>query len=343
VKTEIDRPLKLVGSVGSPYSRKMRSLLRYRRIPFHFIEGGSEPSRSLPPPPLPLMPVVYYPSEGGYEATSDSTFQIRRLEAEFDGRSVIPADPVVAFLDFLIEDYADEWVTKMMFHYRWAIQEDVEHAVRIMPRWYLGVSEASASEFASRFGPRQVDRLWVVGSNEITASLIEESYRRLLGLLESLLQAQPFVLGARPGSADFGLFGQLVELVQVEPASQRIAREISYRVLAWCDALEDISGVEVDESGWPGRDDLAARYGPLLGEIGQTYAPFLLANAAALDSGAESVECEIMAKAYSQKPFKYQGKCLAWLREAYAALAEDDRNAVASLLAGSGCEALFTG
>ena len=343
MKTEMTNPLKLVGSIGSPYTRKMRSVLRYRRIPFHFIEAGTEPSRGLPPAPLPLVPVLYYPGEAGYEATSDSSFQLRRLEAEFDGRSVIPSDPAVAFINDLIEDYADEWVTKMMFHYRWAIQENVEHAVRIMPRWHLGISEAEASAFAATFGPRQVDRLWVVGSNETTASLIEESYRRLLGLLESLLQAQPFVLGARPGSADFGLLGQLVELVQVEPASQRVAREISYRVLAWCDALEDLSGVEVEaEKGWPARDDLADRYGALLAEIGQTYAPFLLANAAALDSGAESVECEIMGKAYRQKPFKYQGKCLGWLREAYAALDPGDRTAVDEAVAGSGCQALFT-
>jgi len=342
MKTEMTNPLKLVGSIGSPYTRKMRSLMRYRRIPFHFIEAGTEPSRALPPSPLPLIPVLHYPGDAGYEATSDSSFQLRRLETEFEGRPVIPSDPAVAFIDRLMEDYADEWVTKMMFHYRWAIQEDVDHAVRIMPRWHLGISDEEAGAFAAEFGPRQVERLWVVGSNETTASLIEESYRRLLGLLEALLRTQPFVMGARPGSADFGLLGQLVELVQVEPASQRIAREISYRVLAWCDALEDLSGVEVEaEKGWPDRADLARHYGPLLAEIGQTYAPFLLANAAALDSGAESVECEIMGKAYRQKPFKYQGKCLTWLREAYAALGPDECAAVDATLAGSGCEALF--
>ena len=107
-------------------------------------------------------------------------------------------------LYFLIEDYADEWVTKMMFHYRWAIQEDVDHAGRIMPRWHLGISDEEAGAFAAEFGPRQVERLWVVGSNETTASLIEESYRRLLGLLEALLRTQPFVMGARPGSARAG-------------------------------------------------------------------------------------------------------------------------------------------
>jgi len=343
MKTEIKNPLKLAGSVGSPYSRKMRSLLRYRRIPFHFIEWGTEASEALPRPPLPLMPAIYFPTPNGDLPTSDSTFQIKELEKKFSERSVIPTDPVLAFIDFLIEDYADEWVTKIMFHYRWAVQEDAEHAVRIMPRWNLGIPEQAANDFAETFGKRQIDRLYVVGSNEVTRPLIEGSYRRLLGLLETHLRDQPFVMGGRPGSADFALFGQLVELVQVEPASQAVAREISYRVLAWCDAMEDISGIEVDTKSWPAREELGQLYAPLLAEIGSTYAPFLLANAAALHAGTDRVECEIRGSAYTQIPFKYQGKCLAWLREAYANLGPNDRSAANSILTGSGCEILFQG
>ena len=135
----MSEPLQMVGVVGSPYSRKLRALLRYRRIPYLWHSPGSPEQQALPPPPLPLLPQLAFPRVGGLENTSDTTFQLRRLERDFDGRSAVPSDPALAFLDFLIEDYADEWTTKMMYHYRWAV--DPENANRMLPRWNLAVPE----------------------------------------------------------------------------------------------------------------------------------------------------------------------------------------------------------
>ena len=333
--------LKLVGQIGSPYSRKMRAVLRYRRIPHQWLGHGSDAHRALPPSPLPLMPCLFYPTPEGYEATSDSTFMIRRLEDEFKGREVLPVDAALAFIDFLIEDYADEWVTKMMFHYRWAFEENVDNASSMLPRWSMAIPEDMANSFRGTFGERQVGRLGVVGSNAQTAGLIEASYERLLGILETHLRQHPFVMGQRPGSADFGLFGQLSQLVQVEPSSQRIARILAPRIIPWCDNVEDLSGWETSDDGWFDASALPESLRALLGEIGRTYAPFLLGNASALESGAARVECSVDGTPWMQDPFRYQGKCLGWLRAAYAALGDSERELVDATLAGSGCEVLF--
>jgi len=341
----VSEPVLIGGSVGSPYTRKMRSILRYRRIPYRHLDPNGREAQALPKPPLPLQPCVWLPeADGSYTATSDSSFQLRTLEERYPGRSILPGDPALAFLDRLVEDYADEWVTKMMFFYRWGVPENVENAAEMLPCWSIGIPESFVAQFAERFVQRQVDRLSgvVTGSLELCGPLIEASYERLLAILHARLVRRPFLWGARPAASDFALQGQLTQLVQVEPSSQRLARKISKRLVAWVDAADDLSGWSVEgDAGFVARDALEDDDRELFAEIGRTYAPFLVANAAALAAGEERVDCRVDGQPYWQKSFAYQGKCLRWLREAHGALAADDRRFVDGWLAGSGCEALF--
>jgi glutathione S-transferase len=336
--------LKLVGAPGSPYSRKMRALMRYRRLPFQWVIRNSTSDTGTPDVPVSLIPVLVFRGEGGAPDTAmiDSSFQLRRLEELYPERSVLPTDPVLAFVDFLLEDYADEWLTKAMFHYRWVYQADIDKAAAVLPRWgRTNVPDDKVAPFSKMIAERQIARLGVVGSNETTGPVIEQSYVRLLTALNARLAEDAFVLGARPAACDFALFGQLTQLALFDPTPAALALEQAPRVYAWIEAVEDLSGVEPSDGDWLARDAVPETLRALLAEAGRVYAPFLLGNAAALEAGNAQVECEIDGRKWVQKPFPYQGKCLGWLREQYAALAGPDRKDVDALLAGSGCEALF--
>jgi hypothetical protein len=171
--------------------------------------------------------------------------------------------------------------------------------------------------------------------------VIEESYRRLLAILDGILVSRPFVLGARPAACDFALYGQLSQLALFDPTPVRIAEETAPRVISWVNRVEDLGALEPAADGWLARGDVGEALRPLAVEIGRVYAPFLLANARALESGAERVETTIDGKPWVQQPFPYQGKCLRALRDARAALAVGDRAFVDGVLAATGCEVLF--
>jgi glutathione S-transferase len=341
----MQRPLNLVGGFGSPYSRKMRAVLRYRRIPFRWIMRGSAADVGIPPVPVALIPVIVFPGVNGAadEAMIDSTFQIRRLETMFSERSIVPRDSALAFLQELIEDYADEWLTKSMFHFRWKYAADIYKASHVLALDRDPHLSAERLAKASRlFADRQISRLGVVGSNDVTTPLIEDSYRRLLGLLDTHLQSENmFLMGDRPGVGDFGLFGQLSQLVHFDPTPSAIAASETRRVVSWVSHMDDLSGREIDDTGWSSRSALPPTLRGFFTEIGRVYAPFLIANARALQNRASQVECEIDGRRWVQQPFPYQGKCLKWLRDRHAALAKPDRDFVDSLLNGTGAETIF--
>lgn len=336
-------PITLYGSPGSPYTRKMLAVLRYRRISYRFL-FGQHSTEGLPQPKVRLLPTFYLPDDTGVlQAVTDSSPIIRRLEREHPGRAVVPSDPAVAFLDAVVEDYADEWLTKAMFHYRWAFQDDVDKASRVLPNW-MGrpLEDQALAQLGQAFAERQIGRLRYVGSNPTTGPVIERSYERFLAIMERILTAQPFVFGARPGSADFGLYGQLTQLAQFDPTPMALTVQTAPRVFAWVSAMEDLSGLEPTDGDWSDPAALPTATRDLLAEIGRVYAPLLFANAAAIQAGAAEVKTIIDGAEWVQQPFAYQAKCLGWLRADYAALPAPAKGAVDAALAGTGLDALFT-
>jgi len=190
--------IKLIGNVASPYTRKMIAYLRYKRIPYEVIWGQPEDvlkKMNIEAPKPILLPVFILERDGQAAAVTDSTPLIREFEEKYPDRSVLPKDPALNFINFILEDFGDEWCTKFMFHYRWYFDEDADNAGTILP---LGINSNLKDDelafFKEHFAKRQIDRLWVVGSNNDTAEFIDKSYKNVLSIFEDHFKNHPFLL-----------------------------------------------------------------------------------------------------------------------------------------------------
>ena len=329
--------IELMGAPGSPYTRKMLGILRYRRIPYRLLPFTRNNSAAYldrygerPSPKVRLLPIFYLKDEqGAKQAVCDSTPLIRELESRFEGRSVVPDNPLLAFIDYLIEDYADEWLTKAMFHYRWSYAADISKAGQMLPRWHNNTApEAEINEASKTITELQISRLSYVGSNEATGPVIEESFTKFLELLDNHLESNAFILGSRPSASDFSIYGQLTCLALFDPTPQALITNQAPRIYAWTESLEDLSGYELLPGDWPQHSSIPNTLLALLGHIVEIYLPYLIANAEAVEAGAESMTTVISGRSWTQNPFPYQAKCLSWIRRCYGDLPEQDQLAL---------------
>ena len=323
---------KIYGMLGSPYSMKMRAVLRYRRIPHLWVHGGDAMAATAGKVKAPVIPIIEYP-DGSF--ANDSTPLIYDLEARHAARNIVPPDPAQAFLAHLIEDFGDEWMTKAMFGYRWLREVDQVQ----MSRWLAfdqmkggGIAKSQAG--AENFRARQVGRMGMVGCTEENFPLIEASTRAVLAALEAHVTDRHCLFGTRPSLAEFGLYGQISQL-GVDPTPEAMMRKDYPYTLRWLLHIDDMSGIDGE---WDAADaPLAPVVSALIGIIGELYFPFLLANAAALEAGAETFAFTAMGHPYAQGTFKYQARCLADLRARFAALPAGARASIEPLLAQTGC------
>ena len=331
---------RVIGNNGSPYSMKLRAIMRYRRLPFDWVYRTQDVRDSLAGKiKVGLIPVLHVPDEERY--LIDSTPIAYELEQRHADRSILPPDPALAFLCHLIEDLADEWLTKAMFLYRWELPVDQEYSAR----WIICDSrpdlEGDAFEEAVKaIRDRQVSRMALVGCTAENAPVIKESYWKLADALNGFLRVNRYLFGSRPSLADFGLFGQLRTLATDQSPMMEM-RERAVYLEHWIRQADDLSGVEGE---WiAGADELSAAARALLSIAGEVYLPFLQANADAAAAGNDWFEMELLGKPYAQAPFGYQVKCLQWLREEFGALSSSGKASIEPVMRETGCWDHFAG
>jgi glutathione S-transferase len=204
----------------------------------------------------------------------DSTAIIEHLDAHHDGPSVLPDDPALRFLAFVLDDFSDEWFYRHAVGTRWLIDEN-----RVTGSWDI-----------TREGSREVvfpiDDVRTFVTDAMTASLprlgttpenidawVQESLVPWQQAFAAHLEVVPFLLGGRASIADFAFFGGNAAHFVNDPWCRRLTESVAMPVVAATHRLMDPLTGEIGP--WSELADLPDSLIALLAEAGRHYLPWV--------------------------------------------------------------------
>jgi glutathione S-transferase len=272
----------LFGLEQSYFTRKMSGYLDYKRIPWRLKRFGGGNAEVRAAGWTGGIPAMKTP-EG--EIMWDTTSMILHLECRFPERSVLPPDPVQRFLCFLLEDFSDEWLYRPAVGSRWLYEENTRHGSWDLAR-DMSVEFPLTGEQTRQMvqGAMQgsIGKLGATAEN--IDSWIEEVLKPWQHALSAHLESHPYLFGARPSLADFGVFGGNAAHFINDPLCRRWSDEVGPAVVEHTHRL-----MEPDDQtfgDWLAPAEVPDTLVTLLVEAGRLYLPWV---AVATVAGAAKV------------------------------------------------------
>jgi glutathione S-transferase len=229
--------LRMIGLEMSPYSLKVRSYLRYKQIPFEWIDRNRRGEALFQQhAQVQLIPLVLFSDD---DAMQDSTPIIERLEAEHPEPGIHPEEPAARFVSALLEEFGDEWCNKLMFQYRWGPKQDARSAARRIAA--LMLSEWPWKALRPLLVPlmirRMIPRMAFAGANATNRPHLERSWFRTIELLEAHLERRSYLFGERPAFGDFGIWGNLDQAYS-DPTCGRHLSQNAPALVRWIERMD---------------------------------------------------------------------------------------------------------
>ena len=273
---------RVYGMSQSYFTRKLTGYLDYKGIPFllrRFV-GGNREAREAGWPGA--MPVVMTP---GGEYMWDTSAMIHHLESRFPEASVFPVNPVLRFVDYILEDALDEWFYRAAVGSRWFYEEnhrvggwelarDATHELEIPGDQAYAVVKAHVTATCEPFG--------VTAAN--IDSWIDEILRPWFRVTGMHLTSHRYFFGARPSLADFALFGGNAAHFINDPLCRRWVDADAPAIVAHTHRIMEPEDQEFGEWMVPGEvpETLIA----ILAELGRFYLPWVSQRRGGWEGGA---------------------------------------------------------
>ncbi len=326
------RPIRseyvLHGIPRSLFTRKLRAALDFYRLPHRVQERGTGGDDAIGVRAgTHQIPILETPENW---VLADTTPILQLLDARVPARRLFPTGPL-GVLVHVVEEILDEWVARVMVHYRWHY---LENTVYVLEQFTgKSVSEDEAREHpVAQWGPRACRATGTEHPAQQKAA--EAEYLALMAALETQLSSTAFALGDHPTAVDTILLGGLHAHTNADPIPDLRAYP---KVLAWAEGGAQ-TAARSEGSGGLAAFPTSTPFAQHVLAIGRAeYAPFVEANARTIAEGAKTFEIDTYGEAttYLARPYPEQSRRLLQAR-VRDQLSKAERQSVGAWLAEAG-------
>lgn len=272
------------------------------------------------------VPVLHTPENW---MLSDTTPILALLDARHPGREMFPPG-LYGAIAHILEEYFDEWVSRVMVHFRWHYPASAQFAAAIMSR-----GDPELGEELKDWGRRACR---ATGTDYAPQQLAaEEEYLEFMGAADQQLRNTPFLLGERPTALDCCVLGGLRAHTLMDPDPR--PRLSSFTTLLSWNAR--CTSERMPELRFPPLEKLTPFADLLLSRMRDTYQPFIRANAVALASGGKLFDARSYGSdvRYLCRPYPERSRQMVVAR--IATLSARDRETLDAILGKYGLSTTF--
>ncbi len=259
----------LWGGPGSAYSARIYSYLVKKGIPFQRIFPGNSRFHE------EIVPIVGYFVMPVMELTDgtliqDSTDAMLYWETQVADNPLIPSSPQQRAVSWLLAFFGAEMMLRIGMHYRWTyLDADRPFAEAMFANFFSNARDPDAKRkdtapIMDYFGSFLPD----LAITDETIPAIEAAYIDLLEILNTHFLKWPYLLGGRPGPADFGLITLMYAHLSRDPHASHLMKMHGPQVFRWTERMNEPGIVDGEFSeippAYPADDTLPETLLPVL-------------------------------------------------------------------------------
>lgn len=275
----------------SLYSGKVRSYLIKKRIAFREATP-SDPrfaDEVLPRVGHNVIPVL---ESADGEVWQDTTAIIDALEMRHPEPAITPPGPVQQVVAHFLDAFGSNYLLPLAMHYRWSYRNRQELFLRteFARAISIGMPYEQRLETAAKLMTRFAGMLGPLGVTHEVIPAMEAAYAELLAVLEAHFRVYPYLLGARPSLADFGMVAPLYAHLARDPVPAMLMRTTAPQVARWTERMNADEFADPDypdaaaDPLFPADDAISATLEAVLKVAFEQWTPGLAADAAAVDA-----------------------------------------------------------